>query len=75
MESQPTTTLLIKQNVCFSATCYGLRAIHHLSNCRKIQTEEYHNDTVFKMKVLRTQHITENIIFSLILICKILTAV
>lgn len=78
MESQSATNLLIKQNVYFLATCYGLNASHHAANCRKIYTEEFENDMLFKTKVLSAQfpeHITENIMFSLILIYKILLVV
>ena len=74
MESPSTTNLLIKQNVCWLATCYGLNASQLATNCRKIYTEEYENDILLKTKVLTVQfllHVTGHIMFSLILIYKI----
>lgn len=78
MESPSATNVLIKQNVCCLAICYGLNASHLAANCRKIYTEEYENDILFKTKVLRAQfllNITQHIMFSLILIYKILIVV
>ena len=51
MESPSATNVLIKQNVCCLATCYGLNASHLAANCRKVNTEE--NDILFKTKVMR----------------------
>jgi len=78
MESPSATNVLIKQNVCCLATCYGLNVSHLVANCRKIYTEEYENYILIKTKVLRAQfllHVTEHIMFSLILIHKMLMVV